>query len=187
MIIPRNLCLIAAASFALLGLMPRRAFGQEPATVNSTDRLPQGGKSVMKSHKVWTEDDISAMRTPADEDRLQKEVNAAKPATDSEAAKRTEPAAKERSPFSNPKSVAEAEKYIAWDQRDLDSQLEYVERLRAQARQASGDERAKLEKELQRRENIVAGVRQELDTLQRQKRALEKPTNAETSAAVVNP
>lgn len=176
--------LLAACAFLLLICVPCVTLAQQGSS--------QTQKPEAKPHKVWTEDDISSVRTPADQYQEQKDQDAAarvaakasQPAAAGQAPAETKSTSKAgRAALSNPKSLEDADKYIAWEKRDLDAQVEYLEKLRQQVSEASGDERARLEKELRKAENVLAGTRAELSTLQQQRKTLEKAKNTQTSAS----
>jgi hypothetical protein len=141
-------------------------------------QAPAKDSSVPKKHKVWTDDEVSTLRTPADDYVEQKQAaEAATAAAAAEMAKskpKTEKAVAGPPRLSNPKSPEDADDMIAWENRDVDAQTEYVDKLRTQLEQASPEEREQLEKKLTQRMQIVEDIKKERDGLVAQKKELEK-------------
>ena len=136
--------------------------------------------SAPKKHKVWTDDEVSTLRTPEDNYIQQKQAAesaaAAAAAAAAEQAKSKPKSEKVVAPprLSNPKSPEDADRMIAWENRDVDAQTEYVDKLRTQLEQASPEDRDKLEKSLAARIQIVEDTKKERDALVTQKKELEK-------------
>jgi hypothetical protein len=147
------------------------AYAPETAAKEGKAPLPK------KVHKVWTEDDVSSVRTDADKYLDQKQA-----ATDEAAAaaakqeKAAKPQVHSGAPpaLSNPKSTADADRMIAWEERDLAAQQENVERVRTQLQEAAPEDKDRLQKLLVERMQIVEEVRKERDDLLKQKKAIEK-------------
>jgi plasmid maintenance system killer protein len=134
-----------------------------------------------KKHKVWTDDEVSTLRTPTDNYVDQKQAAdtaaAAAAAAAAEQAKskpKSENVVAAPPRLSNPKSPEDADRMIAWENRDVDAQTEYVDKLRTQLEQATPEERAQLEKKLTQRIQIVEDTKKERDALVAQKKELEK-------------
>jgi hypothetical protein len=138
-----------------------------------------------KPHKVWTDDDVSTLRTPADryaEGKAQQEeaaaadakakADAAAPAAQMSLANGVKPA---HNALSDPKSVAQADKMIDWETRDVAAQSDYLSQVQEKLRTASGPERDHLLAEKARMEGVLVQTQQELKTLKTQKSDLEKP------------
>ena len=139
-----------------------------------------------KPHKVWTDDDVSTLRTPADRYADEKDAQDAAAAAAAARAKEASatPAAKPNLPagvkpaakaLSDPKSTEEADKMIAWQTRDVDAQSEYISKIQEQLSTASGPERDHLLAEKARMEGVLDKTQQELKTLKTQKVELDKP------------
>ena len=93
-----------------------------------------------KVYKVWTDDDMASVKTAADRYQDQKQAladqqAAANAATAAQAKqqKTTTPDKKVGGPaaLSNAKSAEDADRLIAWEQRDIDAQTEFVDKVRA--------------------------------------------------------
>ncbi|HEV2488261.1 MAG TPA: hypothetical protein VGT03_00510 [Candidatus Acidoferrales bacterium] len=157
------------------------------ASQQSTASPDQKAKPApAKTAKVWTEDDISSVRTPTDNYMDQEQTQAAaataaatqKPHAAANAAKPDQPPM-----LSNPKTVADADKMIAWEQRDIDSQQEYLEKLQKQVEDAPPDQRAHLQDWIAQEIKTIADTRREMEGLQTQKKDLEKKAAASSGSA----
>jgi len=156
------------------------------ARSQSTSQLAtpqQEQKPATKPHKVWTSDDLGTLRSPADvyleTEQRNAEEQAAAAAQQAAAARQADgaqPAKKKNNPpkLSNPKTAAAADDMIAWEERDIQAQTEYVAQLRQQLSQAPPEDKPRLEKMIQERIQIIADTKQERDGLAAQKKALEK-------------
>jgi len=147
-----------------------------------------------KAHKVWTEDDLTTVRKPAD-------IYADKEATRAEAAagaqKQTDDATQTAAakptkalpvaPLAHANSVDDADKKIAWEQRDIEGQEEFIDRLQQELSEAPPDRREHLQKLIEEHNRILADTRKELAGLQAQKKELEKPAASNVTAAVQPP
>lgn len=138
-----------------------------------------------KPRKVWTDDDVSTLRTPADryaEAKAAQEeaaaaaarakADAAAPASQGSFPNGVKPA---HNALSDPKSTEEADKMITWESRDVDAQRDYLSKIQDQLSTANGSEREHLLAEKARMEGVLAQTQQELKTLKTQKADLEKP------------
>jgi hypothetical protein len=150
-------------------------------------------KPSSKPHKVWTDDDLGAMRgrgditvaaaqnptMPATADASQP---AAAPAKTSASAKPVGKAA-----LSNPKTAGEADDMIAWEQRDIDSQQEFVDRLQTEIEQAPPDQRERMQKTLAEHQQSLADTRREQQDLIAQKKTLQKKSGENSVTATQSP
>lgn len=159
---------------------------QQPAT--SADKKAKPAATT-KAPKVWTEDDIASIRTPADdymdEQRAQEQAAAEAAA---ETAKQKQTAAKApKAPapplLSNPKSAEDADKMIAWEQRDIDSQQKYLDQLRKQIETAPPDQQAHLQSWIDHEVKTIADTKKEQAGLETQKADMEKKAAAAKAAA----
>jgi hypothetical protein len=175
----RNTVLLLTVGTAALVLAPaaRSQSSSQPAAPQ------QEQKPAAKPHKVWTSDDLGTLRSPADvyleAEQKQAEEQAAAAAQQAAASKQaagTQPAKKKDNPpkLSNPKTAQAADDMIAWEERDIQSQTEFVAQLRQQLAQAPPEDKPRLEKMIQERIQIIADTKQERDGLAAQKKALEK-------------
>jgi hypothetical protein len=139
-----------------------------------------------KVHKVWTDDDMGSVKTVADRYQDQKQALAdqqvaANAAAQAKQEKTTTPDKKVGGPaaLSNAKSAEDADRMIAWEQRDIDAQTEFVDKVRAELSEASTqEERERLQKKLAERQQILEQVKQEHTALVAQKKELLKKAAA---------
>ena len=168
----------AAMLFAATGAP---SLAQDSANATTPQATAKDTSSPKKAHKVWTEDEVSTLRTPEDNYVEQKQAaEAAVAAANAAAAQlakskpKTEKHVGGPPALSNPKSPDDADRMIAWENRDVDAQQELIETLRTQLEQASPEDREKLEKNLNKHVQMLEGTKKERDALMTQKKELEK-------------
>jgi hypothetical protein len=135
-----------------------------------------------KAPKVWTEDNLGSVRTASDNYLDQKAAAeaaaAAKTAVKQEQTATPKPTVGGKAALANPKSSADADKMIAWEERDLDAQQEFVNKLRTDLQTASPEEKERIQKQIDKRLQIIEEVKQERNSLLSQKKAMEKKAAA---------
>jgi hypothetical protein len=72
---------------------------------------------------------------------------------------------------------------IAWEQRDIDSQQEYVDRVQEQLDQAPADQKEHFQKMLAERQRILADVHREQQQLMADKKTLQKKSSGGSTVA----
>jgi hypothetical protein len=156
--------------------LAQNAQDAKPSQANAQDSSP-----APKKHKVWTDDEVTTLRTPEDNYLEQKQAaeasNAAAAAAAAEQAKSKLKSQKHvggPSALSNPKSADDADRMIAWENRDVQAQQELIDKVHTELEQASGDDRDRLEKYLAKQAEILAQIKRERDALVAQKKDLEK-------------
>ena len=174
---------VILASSAILGL-PWATFAQS-GTQKATPTKQT--KAVKKPHKVWTDEDFASSRSAAATNDSQPA-----PVADPQQTGTTSQSSKPRPSavppvFTNPKSLEEADKMIAWEGRDIDAQQEGLEKLRAQIADAPADQKERLTKVLEQRTQILADTRNELKNLQTKRKELEKPPAGNQTASAEPP
>lgn len=146
-------------------------------------------KQKPKPHKVWTDDNIGGSSGGVTVAAASNPSTSAQPASttqnpaaapDQAAAKTdggtTQPKVVGAPPaLSNPKSTEEADKMIAWENRDIEAQQEDLDKLRAQIAEAPQDQRDRLEKLYDQRAQVLIDTKNELKNLQERKKTLENP------------
>jgi hypothetical protein len=167
----------AALLFAATGTSSRAQDSPDAKSPQTTAK----DSSSAKKHRVWTDDEVSTLRTPADNYVEQKQAaDAATAAAAAAAAEQAKSKPKSDKPvggpsrLSNPKSADDADRMIAWENRDVDAQQEFVAKLRTQLQQATPEDRDQQEKNLAKRVQILEDTRKERDVLAAQKKELEK-------------
>lgn len=178
----------AWAGAIILALCPLGANGQQASQSSTsatnpqtTQKSPEKPKPAAKSTKVWTEDDISSVRTPADDymDVVRAQTAASAAATNQPKPAGTNAAKPDQPPLlSNPKTVDSADKMIAWEQRDIDSQQEYLQKLQSQLATAPDDQKAHIQAWIDQEIKTIADTKKEQAGLVAQKKDLEKKATA---------
>jgi hypothetical protein len=152
-------------------------------------QAPAKDSSAPKKHKVWTDDEVSTLRTPEDNYIEQKQAAEAAAAAAAAAAQQVKSTPKSEKhvgaapALSNPKSPEDADRMIAWENRDVDAQQELIDRERTQVEQATPETREALEKDLAKHIKMLEGTKKERDALVTQKKELEKKASPEDKPA----
>jgi hypothetical protein len=170
----------------LLAASSGSSLAQDSQTAKSSQAVGEGASSPKKAHKVWTDDEVSTLRTPEDNYIERKQAAEAAAATAAAAAaqqaKSTPKSEKHvgaAPALSNPKSPEDADRMIAWENRDVDAQQELIDKERTQVEQATPETREALEKDLAKHINMLEGTKKERDALVTQKKELEKKASPE--------
>jgi hypothetical protein len=145
-------------------------------------QAPAKESSAPKRHKVWTDDEVSTLRTPEDNYIEQKQAAEAAAAAAAQQAKSTPKSEKHvgaAPALSNPKSPEDADRMIAWENRDVDAQQELIDKERTQVEQATPETREALEKDLTKHIKMLEDTKKERDALVTQKKELEKKASPE--------
>jgi hypothetical protein len=174
----------AALLFTATGTSSLAQDSQDPKSPQATTK---DSSSAPKKHKVWTDDEVSTLRTPEDDYVEQKQAaEAASAAAAAAAAEQAKSKPKSGKPvggkpaLSNPKSADDADRMIAWESRDVDAQQEFIDKLRTQLEQASPEDRDQLEKNLAKRIQMLDVTKKERDALGAEKKELEKKAGSGT-------
>ena len=178
---------IAAAVLAIASLP---AAAQQQTQETFAPQKQQSKSTAAKSAKVWTDDDVSSLRSPADAYVTEKNAEAAAAAQQAAAAKQAaaNPAHHDSPPrLSNPKTAEDADKMIDWENRDIAAQQQYIERLKNQIETAAPGQKEHLQETLQKEIQIVADTQKERNGLVAQKQALEKKPDAGSNKATAPP
>lgn len=148
-------------------------------------------KAAVKPRKVWTDDNLGAIRSSRGNVTVAAAQNPALPESADAAAatppqKQAAPAASQKGQnlaLSNPKTEEEADGMIAWEQRDIDSQREYVDHVQEQLDHAPPSEKEHFQKILAERQQILADTRREQQDLIARKKELQKKKGSDSSVA----
>lgn len=165
------------AALALAGSLSVQA--QQSQTSDSQKQQVKPAPSPAKPAAVWTDDNISSVRSAADIYAEQKKAAdaAADAARAASAAKLApKPAPKDHAPasLSNPKTIEDADGMIAWESRDIAAQQQFLQELQKRIDSAPPDQRARLQQNLQEHAQTLAETQKERDALVTQKQQLEK-------------
>ena len=173
------------ASAVVLGLGSAAFAQSDSQNATPTKKVKPGPKP----RKVWTDDDFGSTRTPAATRENQaassgasQEPAAANQSTDSKPHAGGVPPV-----FTNPKSLEDADKMIAWENRDIEAQQESLEKLKTQIAEAPADQKERLTKVFEQRTQILAATRNELKNLQTKRKDLEKPPAGNQTASAEPP
>src|SRR6266849_4808899 len=151
-------------------------------------------KPAPKPHKVWTDDEVGSLRSPADayaeaSERQNTQAGGAQEPGTANQTSTSKQAQKGVPPpiLTNPKSFEDADKMIAWENRDIAAQEEFLDRLKQQIAEAPADQKERLAKLLAQRTQVLANTRNELKNLQTKKRELAKPSAPSVTASAGPP
>lgn len=179
----RSLLRAAVASTILIGFSATAYAQSGPQKKNAA--ASQSQKPAPKPHKVWTEDNLSAVRTPADnyvEAKDRQSTSTTTTAADASASTQTaaeKPGAASQKPAKTPplahaKSAEDAENKIEWEKRDIQGQEEYLARMQGELAQAPPEQKEHIQKLIERHTQILADTKKELQGLQEQKKDFQK-------------
>lgn len=168
--------LVSAATLGVASTALAQSDSQKSATTSKRH------KPAPKKEKVWTNDDFASVSTPADA-----KDNTAPASGQSGAANSTASANQHKGGvppvLTNPKSLEDADKMIAWEHRDIAAQEEFLVKVQQEIDEAPADQKDRLTKLLEDRTKILASTRTELKNLETKKKAMEKPPAENTAAA----
>jgi hypothetical protein len=191
----RNTSVLKAvvATAIVLGFSVTAHAQSEPQKIEKTTPA-QSQKPASKPHKVWTEDNLSTVRTPADTYIEVKDRQAASTATaaSGQAASEKQPAANSQKPSKTPplshaKSVEDADFKIGWEKRDIQGQEEYLATMQQRLDQAPPDQKEHIQKLIEQHKQILADTQNELKGLEDQKKDFQKNPAGQAAAAQPQP
>lgn len=177
-----NCLLVALLMVSASSLAPSTASAQQ-----QTQSSSQTQKQAPKKPKVWTDDDVTSLRSPADAyaQAEQKQKDAEGTATNEAAGAQTV------NPSANlpvPKTVREADGFIAEKKQAIDSEQAYVNSAKKDLENPSmpDKERQRLQWRVQARSQYVDKMKSDMAALQAQRDALAKKDAAGGSAPPSN-
>lgn len=168
----------------LIGLaLAGGAWGQAPSQADS-----QSPAKTKKAPKVWTDDNIGSVRTPADDYMVeqQNEKDAQQQAAAKQAADQKAAAAAATAPaWPQPKTVQEADQMLAQKQHFLSSEQGMVQELQKQLNDptVNGFQRTRLEWRLKSHTVTMQDAKTNVQQLESEKEALEKKAAADKNSA----
>lgn len=177
----KYLLIVAAVASATITSATSAAFAQDSSKTAS----PQNAQ-VPKKPKVWTNDDVGSLRSPADV-YAQDEQKDAQQATPKQTAPSQGDAVQPAVP--KPTTVHEADDLIARQKSDLVAAKGYVEDLKNQINDPTLSDKAKerLEWRLKSRSLTVDQIQTNLTELQKDRDALAKKSTENGSAGSAQP
>ena len=173
--------------FALAGAAQAQSASQ---TTDNTRPAKKQKPAAKTAPKVWTEDNISTVRTQADKvidasDRQQQAANDAAAAAQDAAQKQPsgDPAKPvKKAPLSQAKSAEDAQAKIEWEKRDIRGQEEYIASLEGRLSSATPQERAHLQQLIVLHKQYIVDTQKEMQGLEEQKRNFQKKPSAPAAA-----
>ena len=186
----------AVVAFTIVIGFSVAAYAQsEPQKKNAANSAQQGQKPAPKPHKVWTEDNLSTVRTQADNyiEAKDRQSTAAANATASvQPAAEKQPAANSQKPSKTPplahaKSAEDADFKIEWEKKDIQGQEEYLVRMQGELEQAPPEQKEHIQKLIEQHTQILADTRKELQGLEQQKKDFQKNPPAQGSSSESQP
>jgi hypothetical protein len=177
---------ILASAFAFGLAAPARAQSDAGTTPTKQRKAPA------KAHKVWTEDDLATVRKPADAyaDKEAAQSQAAAPTQGADATRQasaSKPDKPKIAPLAHANSVDDADKKIAWEERDIQGQEEFIARMQEELGQASPDRKEHLQQVIEQHKQMLEDTRKELEGLKAQRKQLEKPGAPNVTASAQPP
>lgn len=169
------------------------ATAQQPAAQTAAPQKQKAKPTPAKSAKVWTSDDLTSLRSSADIYTEEKAAQAAQAAAAAKQAATAKQPGPKPTPLgappalSNPKTPEDADKMIAWENRDIAAQQQFVEDLKKQVDQAPPDQKERLQNLLQQHIENLANTRKEAEGLAIRKQKLEKKPAAGNTAPAATP
>lgn len=169
-------------SFVLAGALLAHAqqSSQLPASQNHQAKpAPPKAAPAKPAAKVWSDDDLSSLRSPADNYQIEQ-------ANEKEAQKAAGQGAAKQTPVADPsmpKTVQEADSMIADKSRFLTSEQDYLQRLQTEVKDtsATGLEKQRLEWRLQSHTATAQTLQSQIKQLQADRDALAKKAPAASS------
>jgi hypothetical protein len=163
----------------------------EPQKISKTAKTQSQKPAPKTTHKVWTEDDMSTVRTQADKvidasDRQQQVANdaaVAHEASDKQPAKDAPKPPAKKPPLSQAKSAEDADAKIGWEKRDIQGQEEYIASLEERLASATPEERAHLQQLIELHKQYIVDSRKEMQGLEEQKKEFQNPKRSPAPAA----
>lgn len=184
----KNMLVIRAilAATAALGLSSG-GFAQSDTQKSATPSKQH--KQAPKKEKVWTNDDFASVPAPVatKENQTAQSNSSEQPAGANPSADPNQRKGGGPPVLTNPKSLEDADKMIAWEHRDIDAQQEFLEKVKREIAEAPADQVDRLTKLLQERTQILANTRNELKNLETKKKEMQKPPTDNATAAAEPP
>ena len=154
----------------------------QQASQNSTNSAASKRKTATPKPKtkVWTDDNIGSVRTPADNYEEKQETKAElKDASDKQAVAGGQSAAstqpKDHPPLlSNPKTVGSADNMIAWEDRDIAAQTEFIGKLQQELDAAPAQDKPRIQNLLDQKKQLLEQTKAERQGLVDQKKSLQQ-------------
>lgn len=196
--------LVAIALAVVIFLLPPeyRAFGrqeaalQPPSAASSQQASPSSqptaaGQTDVKKRKVWTNEDLVALRTPADIYVLEKEAREAAEAEAAEKEAAQREAAKAEASASPeaklPATQEETEKLISNKQGDLDEETTALAKLKTELPDTPAEQQPDKQKEIDRLSADTEALQRDLKILREHLKTFAPKSEEQTSPPPAGP
>ena len=172
---------------AAIALAGSSAAAQAPAQTAPKEQQSQAPKKP----KVWTDDNISSVRSSSDvyQDQQASEKTAQQASEPQQAATTAKNATDDGAwPIPQAKSAKEADDLIARDKQNLQDQQEYIQQTEKELATAPDSDKKRLQWRIQSRSDVVSRLQRDISALQTQKDTLAKqPQPGANSNAAAQP
>src|SRR5690348_1887273 len=166
--------IVCAAAFAFAA----SASAQQSSQAANTSAAKR--KAVAPKKKVWTDDNIGSASTPADryEDRQETKAEV-KDASSRQAVAGNQSSDTAQQPknhpplLSNPKTVESADNMIAWEDRDIAAQTEFIGQLQQELAAAPSSDKPRLQNLIEQKKQLLEETKAERQGLVDQKSQLQ--------------
>lgn len=169
---------ISAAVLALALASSAQQAAQNSAHSSASKRKTAAPKPKTK---VWTDDNIGSVRTPADnyEERQEaradlKEASATQPVGSSQTTGSAQQPKDHPPLLSNPKTVDSADQMIGWEDRDIAAQTEFIGNLQQELASAPPQDKPRLQNLLAQKQQLLEQTKAERQGLVNQKKELQR-------------
>lgn len=178
---------MAKSSFAKVLVVCSAAFvfaasaSAQQSSQSATRTSAAKRKTTAPKKKVWTEDNIGSVSTPADrhEDRQDAEAQV-KDASDKQAVAGSQSSGTAQQPkdhpplLSNPKTVESADNMIAWEDRDIAAQTEFIGQLQQELAAAPSSDKPRLQNLIEQKKQLLEQTKAERQGLVDQRSQLQR-------------
>ncbi len=161
-----------------------------PAQSSQPPPAPAGEQPAVKQKKVWTEDEVILLRTPADTYQVEKEAKEAADAKTAaqEAARRAqEKSGKQPAAIKLPETIEDTEKKLKDTQQHIQAQSDQLDGLQAELLSAPDDQQAGKRKQIDQLIANMEALKLERKVLQDHLQKLQEKTKPETPATATAP
>lgn len=165
---------------------PPPAQNSQPASQQTTP----SDQPAAKQKKVWTEEDVILLRTPADNYQVEKEAKESAEAHAAAKEKAIRTAAKSETPppdIKLPATPEETEKMLKDTQEDIQQETDVLAKLRKELPDGSAEEQAQKKKEIDRLDVLLEASQRDLKALQQHLKTLREKPQGENPPATPPP
>lgn len=171
----RHLTVFAAVVVGAIALSGSTVVAQAPPAPAQTASKEQS--PAPKKPKVWTDDNITSVRSSSDlyQDEQEREKAAQQASAPQQSATAPKSADSDAWPIPQAKTAKEADDLIATDKKNLQEQQEYIQQTEKELTTAPDSEKKRLQWRIQSRGDMVSRLQRDISALEKQKDALAKP------------